>query len=218
MRQPFETIANESGASEAKKPGDALHEIAEILATRVRVLTAEQIAETWYPNGRQPVPAAQRVLRRLVAKGLVLASWGMAPPRITLTGPLYRYRACEKTPEPDFGRLAWQAEHRFRRPPVRTLFAQATKAAKLHFGRECRRAPRSSELCHDIHVSEVFLSLRKQGQEKLWKGEDELSGTIRPDAVLGEVAVDFIGSGYSKTKIMALHRKYVLGFAAFELW
>jgi hypothetical protein len=142
----------------------------------------------------------------------------MAHPRISLDGPLYRYRGNE-TPEPDFGRLAWKAARRFKVPVVRTLVAKATTEAMLAFGRESsRRRERSSEVSHDIHVSEIFLHVRSQGRADLWIGEDEIYGSVRPDAIVDGVALEFIGQ-YSKAKLIGLHRQYVVrGINAFEFW
>src|SRR2546423_15123612 len=112
----------------------------------------------------------------------------MAHPRVSLHGPLYSYQGVQ-TGEPNFGRLAWRAAHRFKEPLARTFLAKATKEAMRAFGREpTRRSERSSELTHDIHVSELFLKARKDGRAELWKGEDEVSGVVRPDAMLGKVA------------------------------
>jgi hypothetical protein len=195
-----------------------LQEIVEVLATKVRLLTDEQVGEAWFGERARPRASARRALKRLESKGLVKTAWAMAHPRISLDGPLYSYRGSE-TPEPDFGRLAWKAAHRFKEPVVRAFVAKATKNTMRAFGREsCHRSERTSEITHDIHVSELFLKFRNEGSAGLWQGEDELTGMVRPDAAVGTVALDFIGS-YSKAKLIALYGSYLSnGIQDFDWW
>jgi hypothetical protein len=198
--------------------GRRIDQVVDVLATKVRVMVLEQIAETWFADAVRPQEAARAGLRQAEREGLLATTWEMAHPRIPLLAPLYRYRADEKTPEPDFGRLSWQARRRFRKPLTRMLVARGTTKAKRAFGRgDCRRSQRPSDRNHDLHVTELFLRFRRDGRGELWKGEDELLGTIRPDAMMGEIAIDFIGQ-YSKSKLAALHRQYIDEFLAFELW
>jgi hypothetical protein len=197
-------------------------QVVKTLATKVRVMTLEQVAENWFSDLARPKNAAREGLHRAEKEGLLVTAWGMAHPTVPLPGPLYRYEANDRTPPPLFGRLSWEARRRFRKAPVRTLYVTAAKLGKAAFGQSPgRRSGRTSELTHDIHVAEVYLRFLKldSEREREWRGEDHLQGSvIRPDAVIGDTAIDFIGK-YSASKIESLHRQYIgAGIRVFEFW
>lgn len=202
--------------------GRRIDQVVEVLATKVRVLALGQVAEGWFSDLARPKDAARESLRRGAKEGLLATAWGMAHPRVPILAPLYRFEAEAQTPPPIFGRLSWEARRRFSKAPVRTLFAIATNRGKQAYGQTSRHRPiRRSELTHDIHVAEIYLRFRELDPERarLWQGEDQFDGhLVRPDAVTGDVAIDFLGK-YSSAKIEALERQYrSAGICVFEFW
>ena len=63
-------------------------QILEALTVKVRMLTVEQIAETWWPPGRYQVTNARRRMVRLVRAKLVLRYRINIHPRIPLNAPV----------------------------------------------------------------------------------------------------------------------------------
>jgi len=202
--------------------GSRIEQVIEVLSTKVRLLTLEQIAESFFHDLSRPIDSARAALRRAERLGLVVTKWGMAHPRISVLAPLYRYDEAESTPAPLFGRLSWHARRRFGKAPVRTLYATATHTCKAALvGGSARVGVRTSELTHDLCVGEVWLRLRQTDPERaaVWQGEDELDSVgIRPDALTGDMAVEFVGK-YSAQKLTRLYQEYVFArVPRFEFW
>ena len=65
----------------------ALDEIIETLATKIRVMTSDQVAETWYGDAARPTQSAKAAFRRLESQGLLETKWAMAHPRISIEAP-----------------------------------------------------------------------------------------------------------------------------------
>jgi hypothetical protein len=197
--------------------------IVAVLASRVRLLTLDQVARTWYADARHPRRTAREALRRAESQGLVTVNTVMAHPEVVLSAPLYRWSAEALTTPPHFGRLAWQARKRFGQPPVRTIYVTATAKAKVLLGEVAhKRGIRSTELTHDIHVAQIYLKLCREAPELAasWVGEDQLAHAdrdTRPDAVAGNLAIDFVGQ-YRADKLAVLYDEYRRCFTAFELW
>jgi hypothetical protein len=197
--------------------------IVAVLASRVRLLTLDQVARTWYADARHPRRSAREALRRAESQGLVAVNTVMAHPEVVLAAPLYRWSAETLTTPPHFGRLAWQARKRFGQPPVRTIYVTATAKAKSLLDEAAhRRGMRATELTHDIHVAQIYLKLRREAPKLAasWVGEDRLAHTnsdTRPDALAGTLAIDFVGQ-YRADKLAVLFDEYRSRFAAFELW
>ena len=87
------------------------HQILDALARKVRLLTIDQIATSWWEATRVPVPNARRRLEQLTAAGYVAAKPVHVSPRIPLTEPLVAWR--QGMPVPDFGPIAWKLQSRW---------------------------------------------------------------------------------------------------------
>ena len=116
------------------------------------------------------------------------------------------------------------------KPPELTFVASATEKASEITGAEFpTRPPRDLELRHDIHVTQIFLTLCLAAPvaEAKWRHEDELvaqgearNGQRIPDAIVETdppQAVDFGGS-YSAKKIAAIHAHYAAQRVAYSIW
>ncbi len=195
--------------------------IAKILATQVRVMTIQQLAEHFYANRKGPVECARRAARKLRQEGYA-ETWQAMVRHLFLEGPLLAWFPGANVPE--FGKLAWQNQKRWnQRFPGKTICLTSTPKARSEFGGTCR-APRSRELEHDVNVAQLFLHLLRQEPHAAasWQHEDSLIHTNqkRPDAVIERagqpVAIDLLGSGYSREKIAEIwkHTRHT----RFELW
>ncbi|MAT67960.1 MAG: hypothetical protein CMJ58_00370 [Planctomycetaceae bacterium] len=187
--------------------------IAEILATRVRVMTARQLARCFYADRQRPVECARRSARRLRTTGFA-ETFAAAAAELPAARPL---AVCTPgDPPPPLAQLAWQNERRWQAAwPIRQTCLVATPQAAAEFGGR-RRPPRRRELEHDLQVANVYLALRAQGPELVagWTHEDFLpyGQSDRPDALLrtrnDTTVIEVLGRGYGRDRIAAVWRAH----------
>jgi hypothetical protein len=204
---------------------DRCREIVGLLARHVRVLTAEQLARTWWPGSTHARQNAITRMRQLEHTGLVHVRTVFLHPEITLAAPLATW--CPGQENPHFGKLAWHAAKRWRAAPTRTLIVTATEKGRYTVGAPPgRRAVRTRELVHDIHVAQVLLAHYFPDRTDRWTAEDQLLAVgwthrVVPDALVQEgghqIAIDFIGA-YSAAKIAALHKNFARAGLSYQLW
>jgi len=206
-------------------------QILEVLTKRVRVLSLDQIARTWWTGSSNPPRIARERLRTLSAQGLVEVQLLPAYPELPLTSPVLSWHP--KQVEPDFGAVSFKLQSRWKKDPVLTTCVSATKLAVSRFGGHGGRAPRAVELSHDIHMAAVFLRYRERHPEilKHWTFEEQVKAERRrdlaprglklPDAFLrlpeGSRAVEF-GGAYSKEKLLAFHAYCKEYQFPYEIW
>ena len=202
-------------------------QIIEILTTRVRCLTLEQIARTAYPRAKNPLTAARQWLGRMGRANFVTLQTFPVHPELSLTAPLLDYHTGD--PAPNFDAISWSAQSRWKEPPVMSLVVKATNEALKRTGGSLKQRPlRLREVTHDLHVASVYLRLLENNPELAahWIHEDamgdsqpETCGSARPDAVLDgpeKIIVEFAGS-YSAKKLRALAADYAAQ-GRFQFW
>jgi hypothetical protein len=181
---------------------NVLDQLDELLRCKVRVFTLEQIARTWFPDAKAPLSAARKCVAKMAATGSASVTTEHLHPEVDVSRPLFEWRPGSDEP-PDLGRVAWKAKSRFRSAPLRTLVVRSVDA----------KAGRSTELWHDLMLSQVFLNLRQADPSivRRWTHEDHLSPESRvafgnrvPDALLREetsnMLIECIGS-YDKRRL-----------------
>lgn len=201
-------------------------EILAALATRIRVLTVDQIARTWWQDSRDSTDNARKRLRVLSAGGWLSIHRLPAHPELRLSEPAFTWELQE--PPPDSGALAYRLQRRWAEHLTLTSFATATaKCARRFDGRA--RPPRQVERTHDIHVAAIYLLYRARDPHVLtgWISEDVLRAEHRrdseriPDAILRlghrKRAIEF-GGAYPKAKIEAFHRYCEEAELSYEIW
>ena len=190
----------------------------ELLATRVRVLCPNQVARLRFSHTKQPELMATQWLLRQREAGLLDLRTTMAHPIIDVRTPLLTYIPGD--PEPGFTDLARRIRKRWTGPLIRTPIATATTLTKRRFGGVLgTRRIREREVTHDLHVSEIYLSLLKATPHiaKHWE-PDDLIAQRRDERFLGFVPdamivlpeptlIEFTGS-YSARKLRAIHANY----------
>lgn len=210
-------------------------EIFEALTKRVRVLSVQQIARTWWADSHR---VAQNRLRGLATDGLLQIQSLPAHPELCLEEPVSVWTP--GAPNPDFGSISYQLQSRWREHPVLTACVSASKLAAKRFGGYGGRPPRSVERTHDIHMARVFLLYRERHPELVreWVFEEQVKTERRqalrnaeldyssveqklPDAFLrsasGTKVIEF-GGAYGKDKLLGLHAYCKEHSFPYEIW
>jgi len=198
--------------------------ILETLLHKVRCLTVEQVARTWWSGTRHPKQNARRRLQKLEEAQLVQRFTIVSHPEIELDSPLLRWTPDD--PDPELGALSYQVQNRWRDEyrPVQAVIA-TDKASRL-FGGCGGRHPRSSEETHDVHLASVYLFYLISHPElaATWLHEDieeTKPGQKIPDAIMGSddsrTAVEFAGK-YSKEKLLEFHEYCRIQSLPYEVW
>ena len=204
-------------------------EILETLSVRVRIMTLQQVARTWWSHTQDPRANAARGVRRLADAGLVETLRVLARPELPLTEPLATWRPGQ--PAPDLSRIAHIGRTRFKHPIVTTTVVRASRQTAMRFTGFATRPPRKQETTHEIHVAAVYLLLRahKPALAAKWRGEwlrrpGERRGRHpgkTPDALIvtegKPTAVEFVGH-YTPDKLMGFHKLCEDKKYRYELW
>jgi len=181
--------------------------VLETLATKVRVLTLDQIAAVWWPLSAGPRSDARKRLGKLpVHMHTALVS------RTPTREPVFRWSP--DRPEPvNFERLAYRLRKRWDTPRPTVVVSVVG-----------RRPVRATALTHDIHVSAIYLEHYYPDFADRCIHEDVLppAATERPDAIVRGGAPDGTdliiehGGSYSAAKLRAKHDAYKHSY--YELW
>jgi hypothetical protein len=204
-------------------------EIVSVLASKVRLLSFDEILRTWWPASKSAETNARRRLAKLVdEKLLVRESEAYAKPRLPLDQPVFRWRPGE--PDPHFGKLAWKLQSRWTEDDRQTTVYIATRrAAGIFGGGADGRIKNLSQVTHDIHLGAMYLKLRKEAPSLAagWVGEGVLAasreGQKLPDAILHDgsgrprLVMEF-GGAYPAFRVEAFHKDCAARALPYELW
>jgi len=198
-------------------------ELLKLLTNSVRVMTVEQARMAL---GEPQLESVASRLRRLRTKGLLQLSvaW-FSKPKLTDI-PLFSW-----TPDhapPDCVELAKTARRRWSANPVSELVAVATDEARNLYGTIALRAPRESELAHDLWVAELFLRRYHFHSVYSWVHEDGFgdlfpegnkpdAALIRPEPDSNPIAIELLGN-YRREKIGQFHNYCNEYSISYELW
>lgn len=201
-------------------------EILKVLCHKVRVLSAPQIARTWWPLAASSVQSALRRIRRLQSQGLLQVNTLSVHPEIPLACPLSIWHPGE--PKPDFGPIVYQAQVRWTLPAAFVTTVCATRKAASLFGGYAGRFPEANDATHDLHLAAVFLRKRTERPTvaETWLSEDMVRASRQnqkqklPDAIIhhpATMAIEFVGR-YPKKKLEAFHDFCDGNGMGYELW
>lgn len=205
-------------------------EILVALTHKVRFLSAEQIARTWWGTTQSVRGEARKALRALVAEGLAIERTLSAHPELLLEAAIYTWTPGDPAPNPN--RAAYALRSRWTKPLQDTLVFVASRRAAERFGGVGGRIKLPLQATHDLHVATVYLHYRctMPAAAEQWCSEEILARRSRPkpgeklpDAVLcnalGEpfFVVEFGGS-YGADRVAKLHRYCEERGLAYELW
>lgn len=194
------------------------------LLLRVRYLSLQQVARTWWGETKSPEKNANCRLQRLESGGLIHRFSVVVHPEIVLEQPLFKWAPGKEAP--DFGAIAYLLAGRWSENYAPTpAFIASEKAARL-LGGTGGKTPRASEETHDLHLATVYLLFRSQNPKRArsWIHEDSarrVSGEKVPDAYVGsgsgKVAIELAGK-YPKEKLTEFHQYCVSRNLPYELW
>lgn len=206
-------------------------EIFDTLTRRVRVLSLEQIARTWWPDSANPTRTAEGRIKSFAAEGLLKIEHAPAHPELDLQNPVAQWSPGDE--DPDHGATSYRLQSRWRLHPILTPCISASRLAAARFGGYGGRPPKDVERTHDIHMARVFLFYRTRQPDlvRYWVFEEQIKaerkrsrslyGQKLPDVFLrcgGSVRVIEFGGAYSKEKLFSFH-DYCKGNALpYEIW
>lgn len=202
-------------------------DLLDTLVRRVRVLTLEQIARTWFAHTVTPRRHADIRLVRLARAGLIHRDTMIAHPELLLDMPMTVWVPGREPP--DWVDLARRAACRWSAAPKSCKLVVASKLAGTWLGGRGGRWPRPMELSHDISLAGVFLKFRLQdpNQAAAWVSEDLLGhygferDDRRPDAFIDTSvaprAIELAGL-YRPAKFRNFHAFCEDHNLAYEIW
>lgn len=203
-------------------------EIVSALASKIKMLSAEQIVREWWPVSEAAGRNARRRLSELVAAGLLARQRVEARPLLPMEAPVFRWQPGEAAP--DFASLSWQLQKRWTEPAREvTAYLGTRRAASIFGGRADGRMKNPAQATHDIHLGGLYLKLRGTAPTLAagWIGEEILAPTRErqklPDAILhdGEgrprLVVEF-GGAYPRERVEAFHEDCAARDLPYELW
>jgi hypothetical protein len=204
-------------------------DIVQALASQVRVLSLEQIANHWWPNSKSKEELARKRLAILVDAGF-LSSWRLtAAPLPDIVEPVLTWRPglCE----PDLGSAAWTLQSRWKEAarPQRCFLA-TRNASGLFGGRASGHPKKEFQVSHDLGVAAMYLRIRLTRPQLItkWIGEDVLApyrkGQKLPDAVIAtspqtppQLVLEF-GGAYDKKRLVSFHQDCQQRLLPYEVW
>lgn len=202
-------------------------EIIDVLAHRVRVMSLDQIARTWWAECKSGKKAASVRMATLSGQGLVIPYRVLAHPEIPLPHPVTSWTPAQPTPE--FSAVAYRLQSRWSKPPITVTCYMASKRTGRTVGGTGGRRSRTTEQTHDIHFAAVFLQYR-HNQPSLIRNWISEAAILRdredrreklPDAIVtdGEMkrVIEFGGS-YGRDKIEAFHNYCSEQELPYEIW
>jgi hypothetical protein len=203
-------------------------ELVSALASKIRLLSFDEILRSWWPPSKSASTNARRRLSELVNVGLLVRERAYARPRLPLEQPIFRWKPGEEPP--DFGKLAWSVKSRWTEPPRDvTVYLATRRAAAIFGGRADGKIKNPSQATHDIHLGALYLKLMKDSPTIAagWIGEEILAPTREhqklPDAILHDregrprLVIEF-GGAYPADRLQAFHEDCAERALPYELW
>lgn len=202
----------------------------EILCTlthKVRLLTLDQIARTWWGGAKSPRPIARRRLATLAAAGFVRCSRLNARPELDLREPLIAWSPSQA--QPDFHHVAYRLQARWKHAPRAVTAYTATRKAATEFGGAGGAIKKPLQVSHDIHIATLYVRLLRTdpAAATAWLPEAKLAPFRRhqklPDAALGDgptalrLIIEF-GNGYDAKRLAAFHADCAERGIPYEVW
>lgn len=197
------------------------------LTTCVRILTGDQIARTWWNGQRASLSMVRRRLRGLCTARLLDERAILAEPFLRLPAPIVTWAPGDLAPA--CHAVAWRLQNRWTDTARETVVYLATDFAADTVGGVAPRLPTLGQETHDLHVSEVYLRMRRERPQlaAFWLGEEIVRPTRidekLPDAVIVDprgnpVRVIEFGGRYDHKRVAAFHADCESRGLPYELW
>jgi hypothetical protein len=199
------------------------------LTRRVRLLSLDQIARTWWSENGDARRSASKRLRALEELELLGRTQIVCEPLLKLDDPLFHWDPGEPPPE-SFEAISNRLLSRWDAPPRSTTVFYATRTAvNAYGGCQAGFASHPYEATHDLHVAELYLRILRLFPDlaPYWRAEEELPrpdpGGFKPDAALVDpdgqlrLFIEFAGR-YSPERLQKIHFYCVGRGFPYELW
>lgn len=204
-------------------------DILQALTHRVRLLSLEQIARTWWRDTKHSEGNAAKRLKELEEEDLLRRHVLHAHPELPLPCPLFAWTPGQ--PRPDYGALSYRCMSRWTEPFRPTPAFLATRRAANHFGGILRKPPKEVEENHDLHLAGMFLRVRASrpallphwlSEAKVKRSRPDAPGEKLPDALIrvaggDPIAFEF-GGAYPRDKVQSFHEWCERKGHGYELW
>jgi hypothetical protein len=139
------------------------HDILRTLALRLRLLSLDQVASTWWEPGERGLVNARRRLAMLAEAGMLRKLRVQVRPLPPLDGPAIAWQPGD--PDPDFGAAAWRLQSRWHEPPrSTTVYIVTRRGANQYGGKQRGELRREFQATHDLGVSAIYLRLRASSE------------------------------------------------------
>jgi hypothetical protein len=214
---------------------DRDREILIALTHKVRLLSLEQIARTWWGASPSGIATARKRLTLLTGKAAVNSAYTNvmrrlrlnAHPELKLSGPIFTWSPGD--PAPPFGALAYRLQTRWKEAVRPTTVYIATEKAARYFGGFGGKLRRPLQATHDLHVAQIYLHFltTDPARAAAWVSEERFAPERRheklPDAVLHDahgnitLVIEF-GGAYDAKHVERVHRDCVTRSLPYELW
>lgn len=207
-------------------------QILDCLTQKVRMISAEQAAATWWTANRDAACHAGTRLDALVTAGVLGRHEVFSVPLLAHTEPVLSWRPGQAQPtDDDFGAAAYRLKTRWPDEPAgRWVVYTATRQLANRIGGFEGGIPYRDQVSHDLHVTELYLRLLRSEPEAAhaWRGEelgkrDQAYAEKLPDAVLVDAegrpyqAIEF-GGRYAKARVRAFCDHCFARRLGFDLW
>ena len=120
--------------SHSARPLLAFDEVPTLLATKLRLLSLDQIATLAFGDAVSPERAARQAIHRSVARGVLTLDVGLARAELCLDAPLYVGTSIDAASIELAGRLSYRARRRWTHAYQATRYVQATAHSRLAHG------------------------------------------------------------------------------------
>lgn len=209
---------------------DVHHELLSVLVHRVRLLSVDQVARTWFGAHVDGWRAAKRCLRRLTEMGTLETQQVLAQPvSFPIERPVVSWQPGSS--DPDSHAVSYRLKSRWSEAPKPTTVCFATNRGGFMLGGSCGPPKHPAQIAHDLLLAEVYLFIRDRHPElaKAWMGEadyeDESRGEKLPDAMIGRSAdpADVLmviesGGAYDAPRVQAFHEFCKRKRFSYQIW
>lgn len=201
-------------------------ELVEMLSSKVRCLSLQQIADTFFLGH---CSNARRRIRQLKQLKLFVEHSIVTRVLRGVSEPVFRYQPGDQAPNAD--QLSRYLKTRWKRIRTSTtsMFMLHPQAARMTGSSLKGRLPHPLQAGHELALSSVYLLLRKTAPQlaRNWRGEDAFVGAAStgqvPDAVIasdkGNIATAIeLGGFYSAKRLRRFHKHCCEQRMNYEIW
>lgn len=197
------------------------------LASKVRLLTLEQVATLWSLGRVDKRVGVRAALQRLAQRGLVTLSAVAIQEPVAPVQPTFRWEPGLPGPSPT--ELAALLRRRWSLPSRRATVVEITPPAAEARGCRPPHPARPSEVSHDVRLAEVYLLFRRTRPDEArhWLAEAELlargfgDNAPLPDAMVASrgrrLVIEVLGQ-YPATKLAEFHEFCEGKELPYEFW